>query len=126
MAGVVGACSVLPGLLHVRAPCRGESLATAASTGLVSWALTALAFGLACKHITLGNRGRRLRTLEAFITISTLTQLLYLMLLHAGTLSSVFGPGSRNHDHLRCGEITLEELETSQKQAAPEFPSSDA
>uniref|UniRef100_A0ACD5YYJ4 Uncharacterized protein n=1 Tax=Avena sativa TaxID=4498 RepID=A0ACD5YYJ4_AVESA len=46
MAGVVGACSVLPGLLHVRAPCRGESLATAASTGLVSWALTALAFGL--------------------------------------------------------------------------------
>uniref|UniRef100_A0A453PHI9 Uncharacterized protein n=1 Tax=Aegilops tauschii subsp. strangulata TaxID=200361 RepID=A0A453PHI9_AEGTS len=60
MAGVVGACSVLPALLHVRAPWHSESLAAAASTGLVSWALTALAFGLACKHITLGNRGRRL------------------------------------------------------------------
>ncbi|KAF7085711.1 hypothetical protein CFC21_089108, partial [Triticum aestivum] len=73
MAGVVGACSVLPALLHVRAPWHSESLAAAASTGLVSWALTALAFGfcstltlappvskiLACKHITLGNRGRR-------------------------------------------------------------------
>ncbi|CAM0944367.1 unnamed protein product [Alopecurus aequalis] len=126
MAGVVGACSVLPGLLHVRAPWRRESLATAASTGLVSWALSALAFGLASKHITLGNRGRRLRTLEAFITISTLTQLLYLILLHAGTLSSVFGPGGRDHDHERCCEIPREELETDHKQAAPEFPSSDA
>ncbi|KAM0910717.1 hypothetical protein ACQ4PT_013955 [Festuca glaucescens] len=127
MAGVVGACSVLPGLLHVRTPCRGESLATAASTGLVSWALTALAFGLACKHVTLGNRGRRLRTLEAFITISALTQLLYLILLHAGTLSSVFGPGSRNHDHSQgCCEIRREELDRSHKQAVPEFPSSDA
>ncbi|KAK1619571.1 hypothetical protein QYE76_025088 [Lolium multiflorum] len=127
MAGVVGACSVLPGLLHVRAPWRGESLATAASTGLVSWALTALAFGLACKHVTLGNRGRRLRTLEAFITISALTQLLYLILLHAGTLTSVFGPGGRNHDHSQgCCEIRREELDRSHKQGAPEFPSSDA
>jgi hypothetical protein len=45
MAGVVGVCSVLPRLLHVRA-WRGETLAAAASTGLVSWALTALSFGL--------------------------------------------------------------------------------
>lgn len=53
MAGVVGACSVLAGLVHVRA-WRGESLAIAASTGLVSWALTALSFG--CYAIALLGR----------------------------------------------------------------------
>jgi hypothetical protein len=66
------------------------------------------------------------RTLEAFITISTLTQLLYLMLLHAGTLSSVFDPGSRNQDDARCCEIRREDIGTSHKQAVPEFPSRDA
>uniref|UniRef100_A0A0D9YXU0 Uncharacterized protein n=1 Tax=Oryza glumipatula TaxID=40148 RepID=A0A0D9YXU0_9ORYZ len=121
MAGVVGVCSVLPGLLHVRA-WRGETLAAAASTGLVSWALTALSFGLACKHITLGNRGRRLTTLEAFIAILTLTQLLYLILLHTGSLGSsmTLGLSRRNCDddeELRCDEIPREELYTNKKSA---------
>lgn len=114
-------CSVLPRLLHVRA-WRGETLAAAASTGLVSWALTALSFGLACKHITLGNRGRRLRTLEAFIAILTLTQLLYLILLHTGSLGSsmTLGLSRRNCDddeELRCDEIPREELYTNKKPA---------
>ncbi|XP_044416765.1 membrane protein PM19L isoform X1 [Triticum aestivum] len=137
MAGVVGACSVLPALLHVRAPWHSESLAAAASTGLVSWALTALAFGfcptlappviLACKHITLGNRGRRLRTLEAFITISTLTQLFYLLLLHAGALSSVHGVGQAcgNHGEACCREIPRGELAADHKTAGG-VPSPDA
>uniref|UniRef100_J3LGR8 Uncharacterized protein n=2 Tax=Oryza brachyantha TaxID=4533 RepID=J3LGR8_ORYBR len=120
MAGVVGVCSVLPGFLHVRA-WRGETLAAAASTGLISWALTALSFGLAFKHITLGNRGRRLRTLEAFIAILTLTQLLYLILLHAGSLDcGMFSLRCRNCDddglrNLRCERIHREELDTSSK-----------
>ncbi|KAM3225289.1 hypothetical protein ACQJBY_058188 [Aegilops geniculata] len=128
MAGVVGACSVLPALLHVRAPWHGESLAAAASTGLVSWALTALAFGLACKHITLGNRGRRLqRTLEAFITISTLTQLFYLLLLHAGALSGVLGVGQAcgSHGEACCREIPRGELAADHKTAGG-VPSPDA
>ncbi|KAL6633600.1 hypothetical protein ACP70R_026271 [Stipagrostis hirtigluma subsp. patula] len=121
VAGVVGACSVLPGLVHVRA-WRGGSLASAVSTGLVSWALTALAFGLACKHITLGNRGRRLRTLEAFITISTLTQLLYLILLHAGALSTVSGGRSRrDRDEPSHVGFSREELDGSRK-AAGDLP----
>ncbi|XP_010932736.1 membrane protein PM19L-like [Elaeis guineensis] len=96
MTGAVGACSVLAGLLHTRA-WRSDSLASAISSALVSWALTALSFGLACKHINLGNRGRHLRTLEAFIIILTFTQLLYLILLHAGIISSRYGPGYRNY-----------------------------
>ncbi|XP_072953731.1 membrane protein PM19L-like [Typha angustifolia] len=97
IAGAVGACSVLAGLLHVRT-WRSESLASAISSGLVSWALTALSFGLACKQINLGSRGRNLRTMEAFIIILTFTQLLYLILLHAGIMSSRYGPGYRNYD----------------------------
>ncbi|XP_010909782.1 membrane protein PM19L-like [Elaeis guineensis] len=95
-AGAMGSCSVLAGLLHIRA-WRSDSLASAVSSALVSSALTALSFGLACKHINLGNRGRRLRTLEAFIIILTFTPLLYLILLHAGIMSNRYGPGYRNY-----------------------------
>ncbi|XP_038988035.1 membrane protein PM19L [Phoenix dactylifera] len=99
MAGAVGACSAVAGLLHTRA-WRSDSLASAISSALVSWALTALSFGVACKHINLGNRGRHLRTLEAFIIILTFTQLLYLILLHAGIMNSrlTMGLTTRNRD----------------------------
>lgn len=88
--------------------------------------LTALAFGLACKHITLGNRGRRLRTLEAFITISTLTQLFYLLLLHAGALSGVLGVGQAcgNQGETCCREIARArgELGADHKKAGGDPP----
>ncbi|KAF5750027.1 hypothetical protein HS088_TW03G00356 [Tripterygium wilfordii] len=44
IAGVVGACSVIAGIMHFYA-WRNESLAEAFSLGIISWALTALAFG---------------------------------------------------------------------------------
>lgn len=44
MAGVVGVCSVLSGLVHLRA-WRSDSLAGASSLAVISWAITALAFG---------------------------------------------------------------------------------
>ncbi|PON93495.1 AWPM-19-like [Trema orientale] len=98
IAGVVGASSLLSGLMHLRA-WRSESLASASSSALVSWALTALAFGLVCKEIILGGRrGKRLQTLEAFIVISLLSQLLYLVLLHGGVYSRTYGPGYRNNE----------------------------
>ncbi|KAH7679757.1 AWPM-19-like protein [Dioscorea alata] len=97
MAGAVGACSVLTGMLHLRA-WRSDSLAGALSSALVSWALTALSCGLVCKQIILGNRGRRLRTLEAFIIILTLTQLMYLMLLYAGVMSTKRSSEFRNYN----------------------------
>lgn len=53
---------------------------------------------LACKEIHLGgHRGWRLRVVEAFIIILTFSQLLYLMLLHAGMFSSRYGPGYRDN-----------------------------
>ncbi|CAK9184245.1 unnamed protein product [Ilex paraguariensis] len=50
----------------------------------------------ACKEISLGHRGWRLRVLEAFIIILAFTELIYLLLLHAGMLSSRYGPGYRD------------------------------
>ncbi|KAF6981994.1 hypothetical protein CFC21_000436 [Triticum aestivum] len=91
LAGVVGAASKLAGVHHVRT-WRGDSLATSASSALVAWAITALAFGLACKEIHVGgHRGWRLRVLEAFIVILAFTQLLYVMALHAGLFGGQFG-----------------------------------
>ncbi|KAH7521933.1 hypothetical protein FEM48_Zijuj07G0084600 [Ziziphus jujuba var. spinosa] len=99
LAGVVGVVSKLAGGSHIRA-WRNDSLAAAGSSSLIAWALTALAFGFACKEINIGgHRGWRLRVLEAFIIILTFTQLLYLVLIHAGLFSSKYGPGYRDTDY---------------------------
>ncbi|CAM0952107.1 unnamed protein product [Alopecurus aequalis] len=93
LAGVVGAASKLAGVHHVRA-WRGDSLAASASSALVAWAITALAAGLACKEIDLGGyRGWRLKVLEAFVIILAFTQLLYVMILHAGLFGNQFSKG---------------------------------
>lgn len=98
LAGAVGVASMFSGGYHLRA-WRTDSLAAAASSAIIAWILTALAFGLACKEIHLGHRGRRLKALEAFIIILTFTQLLYLILLHAGLVSSRYGPGYRDSEY---------------------------
>ncbi|MCL7022818.1 hypothetical protein MKW94_006885 [Papaver nudicaule] len=95
LAGVVGVASKLAGASHIRA-WRNDSLAAAGSSALVAWAITALAFGLACKEIDVGgHRGLRLRILEGLIIVLFFTQLFYLLLLHAGLFSSKYGPGYR-------------------------------
>ncbi|KAG6759161.1 hypothetical protein POTOM_035629 [Populus tomentosa] len=99
LACVVGMVSKFVGGAHVRA-WRGDSLAAAGSASLIAWAITALAFGFACKEINVGGyRGWRLRAVEAFIIILTFTQLLYVLLLHAGMFSSRYGPGYRDTDY---------------------------
>ncbi|OVA02293.1 AWPM-19-like [Macleaya cordata] len=99
MAGVVGVASKMAGGFHIRA-WRNDSLAAAGSSSLVAWAITALAFGLACKEIGIGgHRGWRLRVLEGLIIILTFTQLLYILLIHAGVFSSKYGPGYRDSDY---------------------------
>lgn len=130
LAGVVGAASKLAGANHIRS-WRNDSLAAAAASSIVAWAITALAFGythsfpifysqfgliwaatrvrlpwsrVACKEIAIGGyRGWRLRVLEAFIIILAFTQLLYVLLLHAGTFSSKYGPGYRDPDYVVGG-----------------------
>ncbi|KAL5722219.1 hypothetical protein ACHQM5_005765 [Ranunculus cassubicifolius] len=96
LGSVLGACSVLSGFMHLRA-WRNDTLASAAPASLIPYAIMALAFGVAIKEIVMGgHRGRRLQTLEAFVIISTLTQLMYLLLLHSGTYNRNYGPGYRN------------------------------
>lgn len=99
IAGVIGACSVLHGLLHLRA-WRSDSLAAAGALATLAWAITALAFGMVCKEIILGgHRGKRLKTLELLIFVSLLSQLLYVGILHVGVFDSSYGPGYRSSDH---------------------------
>ncbi|ERN15837.1 hypothetical protein AMTRI_Chr07g25800 [Amborella trichopoda] len=99
LAGVVGVASKLLGANHVRA-WRSDTLAATASSAVVAWAITALAFGFACKEIDVGgHRGWRLKVLEAFIITLTFTQFLYVLLLHAGLISSKYGPGYRDPDY---------------------------
>ncbi|XP_042483759.1 membrane protein PM19L-like [Macadamia integrifolia] len=99
LANIIGVASKFAGGSHIRL-WRNESLASAASSALVAWAITALAFGFACKEIDIGGYRRwRLKVLEAFIIILTFTQLLYLLLVHAGIFSSKFGPGYRETDY---------------------------
>ncbi|KAL7232076.1 hypothetical protein ACSBR2_010149 [Camellia fascicularis] len=95
LGGVVGACSVLAALMHLQA-WSSDSLSNASSSAIISWAITVVAFGLVCKEIIMGgHRGKRLQTLEALTVISTLSQLLYLLLLHAGMFNSRYGPAYR-------------------------------
>ncbi|XP_059632285.1 membrane protein PM19L [Cornus florida] len=99
LAAVLGIVSKFAGGYHIRI-WRNDSLAAAGATGLAAWAATALAFGLACKEISLGGyRGWRLKVLEAFIIILTVTQLFYLILVHAGMFGSRYGPGYRDPDY---------------------------
>ncbi|KAK4482502.1 hypothetical protein RD792_009661 [Penstemon davidsonii] len=104
LAAVLGIVSKIAGGSHLRA-WRNDSLAAAGSSSIIAWAVTALAFGLACKQISVGGwRGWRLRVVEAFVIILGLTQLLYVLLLHAGLFSSRYGPGYRDMDYGAGGE----------------------
>ncbi|KAL3507470.1 hypothetical protein ACH5RR_032852 [Cinchona calisaya] len=99
LAAVLGIASKLAGGSHLKA-WRSDSLAAAGSSSLVAWAVTALAFGIACKEINIGGwRGWRLRVLEGFIIVLGFTQLLYVLLIHAGMFSSRYGPGYRDPDY---------------------------
>lgn len=94
LAGVVGAASKLAGVHHVRS-WGAHSLAAGAASALIAWAITALAFGLACKEIHIGgHRGWRLRVLEAFVIILAFTQLLYVLMLHTGLFGGGDGAGA--------------------------------
>ena len=55
---------------------------------------------MACKQINVGGyRGWRLKVLEAFIIILAFTELVYVLMLHAGIFSSKYGPGYRDTDY---------------------------
>ncbi|KAJ0080832.1 hypothetical protein Patl1_10103 [Pistacia atlantica] len=81
IAGVVGAASVIAGVNHIR-NWNADSLPSAVTAATIAWSLTLLAMGFACKEIDLRIRNAKLRTLEAFLIILTVTQLLYIAAIH--------------------------------------------
>ncbi|CAF2251603.1 hypothetical protein HID58_030382 [Brassica napus] len=81
LAGVVGAASTISGLSHIRSWTAG-SLPAAAAAATIAWTLTVLAMGFAWKEIELHVRNARLRTMEAFLIILSVTQLLYIAAVH--------------------------------------------
>ncbi|KAA3490472.1 AWPM-19-like family protein [Gossypium australe] len=83
LAGVVGVASAIAGINHIRS-WHAISLPSAASVAGVAWTLTLLAMGFACKQIDLEIRNARLRTMEAFVIILTVTQLFYIAAIHGG------------------------------------------
>ncbi|KAI3409410.1 uncharacterized protein J3R85_019349, partial [Psidium guajava] len=85
IAGVVGVASVIAGVNHVRS-WNVDSLPSAASAAAIAWTLTLLAMGFACKEIELRIRNSRLRTMEAFLIILSVTQLLYIAAIHGGPM----------------------------------------
>ncbi|XP_076885347.1 membrane protein PM19L-like [Bidens hawaiensis] len=81
IAGVVGIASILAGFDHSRA-WESASRSAAVSSALIAWALTVLAMGFAWKEIDLEGRNVRLRTMEAFTIILSVTQLIYVAALY--------------------------------------------
>ncbi|KAF8075527.1 hypothetical protein N665_1089s0020 [Sinapis alba] len=81
LAGVVGAASTISGLSHIRSWTVG-SLPSAAASATIAWTLTLLAMGFAWKEIELHVRNAKLRTMEAFLIILSVTQLLYIAAVH--------------------------------------------
>ncbi|KAI3969383.1 hypothetical protein MKX01_019944 [Papaver californicum] len=84
IASVVGAGSALVGISHIRS-WSSESLPSAASVAIIAWTLTVLAMGLAWKEIDIGMRNSRLKTMEAFLIILSVTQLSYILVIHGGS-----------------------------------------
>ncbi|KAA3478125.1 AWPM-19-like family protein [Gossypium australe] len=78
LAGVVG-CSISDSWYQPY-----PSLPSVASIAGVAWTFTLLAMGFACKEIELEIRNSRLRTMEAFLIILTVTQLVYIAAIHGG------------------------------------------
>lgn len=82
IAGVVGAASAISGLNHIRSWDR-RSLPAAVMAAASGLALTLLATGFAWKEIDLYVRNARLKIMEAFIIVLSVTQMLYLLVLHS-------------------------------------------
>ncbi|KAL6610189.1 hypothetical protein ACP70R_040158 [Stipagrostis hirtigluma subsp. patula] len=88
IAGVVGVSTSLTGL-HDVSQGSPSSMMSAAASAIVSWTLTLLAMGLACKEISTSLRPPSLRALEAFTIILAGTQLLCAGSLHAGAHAAI-------------------------------------
>ncbi|KAL2469972.1 AWPM-19-like family protein [Abeliophyllum distichum] len=83
LAGVVGFTTSVTGINNV-IQWDAPNLHAAAASSLVTWLLTLLAMGLACKEINIGWTESNLRTLETLLIIGSGTQLFCTAAIHAG------------------------------------------
>ncbi|KAJ3676326.1 hypothetical protein LUZ60_003738 [Juncus effusus] len=83
ITGVVGVMTSLSGLQEV-SRWRLASVLSAGASSILTWALTLLTMGLACKEISIGWRPASLRVLEGLTIILTATQLLCAGVINAG------------------------------------------
>ncbi|KAJ4779405.1 AWPM-19-like family protein [Rhynchospora pubera] len=90
LAGIVGVMTSLTGLQEVM-QARLPSILSAAASSVVTWALTLLAMGLACKEISIGPRPANLRALETLTIILSGTQLFCTGAIHAIAPSTLTG-----------------------------------
>ncbi|VFQ88462.1 unnamed protein product [Cuscuta campestris] len=81
IAGVVGVASGITEISLIRRGKNPESAAAASTAASIAFTLTALAMGFAWKEIQLNVRNAKLKTMEAFTIILTVTQLIYIVTL---------------------------------------------
>ncbi|GAB2266409.1 hypothetical protein Dimus_001417 [Dionaea muscipula] len=81
LVGVVGVTTSLTGIHNVMQG-KAAHLYAAASSSLVTWALTLLAMGFACKEIHVGGTDSNLRTMETTMIILGVTQLFCTAAIH--------------------------------------------
>ncbi|CAH9099532.1 unnamed protein product [Cuscuta europaea] len=75
IAGTVGFMTSITGIIHNLGQPKSSDLHSDVAFSLISWLLTLLAMGLACKEISLGWTDSTLRTLEIILIILSGTQL---------------------------------------------------
>lgn len=83
IAGVVAIASYITALHHMRVWDANSGSASQAA-GWIAWLLLIVAFCLAWKEIHIGGREVKLKVLEAFVIILTVTHLIYTLVLHLG------------------------------------------
>ncbi|XP_076934409.1 membrane protein PM19L-like [Bidens hawaiensis] len=83
LAGVVGFTTSLTGMSHA-AQWNASNLYAASASSLITWSLTLLAMGFACKEMDIGWSGSTLRVLETALIIVSGTQLFGMIAIHAG------------------------------------------
>ncbi|KAK6117293.1 hypothetical protein DH2020_048964 [Rehmannia glutinosa] len=83
IAGVVGFTTSITGIINV-IQWNAPNLHAAAISSLVSWLITMLAMGLACKEIDIGWTESNLRTLETILILVSGTQLFCTAAIYIG------------------------------------------
>ncbi|KAI5654246.1 hypothetical protein M9H77_31433 [Catharanthus roseus] len=83
LAGIMGIITSITGIQNVM-QWNTPNLHAAAASSLITWLLTLLAMGVACKEINIGWTEANLRTLEVVLIILGGTQMFCTAAIHAG------------------------------------------